>query len=589
MIDYYKIGNQIAALRRAKGLTGEKFAQLLKVSPQAVSKWENGRCLPETSLLPLIAEILGTSIDALLVPQELVIIQAIFSDGITSHDVTKVLNHNVSANKLYLAVNSKFLGADIESGRVKALIVTYQTPEGIYHAYQLENQYLSIDLSHKDYEYEPPMKIIGAYYGNRSDHRDCMVKIQHYDYFNRKEFRIDHESFPSSPQTDETEYLTLIYINQQGIHMISCAEDETLCYTGDRAELYRKDTSVCILPGIEPLAWEQGMDCTWCGAILRALKYMGEDYTYEQLMGISGACYRIAFTKVWDWSATDALVAFDYSTALFRAIGYEQLWADRISKEDRNEERRRIVADIQNGKPVIAINLRIAPEWGVITGYKENGKILLCRTYFDKEILEEHKEKLKEDGGYLESDFWPFLIVHFGERQPRPDGYETFLASLRTLLKSWQAPCERGYYQGKEAYEHWRNGLLDTSLWDGSNTTADIDRRLGVNDALLLNLLDARRCAAAYIRASASLIPFAIQKEVLEISDKYQDMANKLEDFRARAKQENTDSLHYNEINTGRNSGAEFRRKEAALLKDMEKTEDEIVLLTTALLDRLEE
>jgi hypothetical protein len=40
-------------------------------------------------------------------------------------------------------------------------------------------------------------------------------------------------------------------------------------------------------------------------------------------MGMSGACYRIAFTEVWDWSAADALVAFDYASVLSSATGYE--------------------------------------------------------------------------------------------------------------------------------------------------------------------------------------------------------------------------------------------------------------------------
>jgi transcriptional regulator with XRE-family HTH domain len=31
---------------------GEQLAELLGVSPQAVSKWENGKNLPETALLP---------------------------------------------------------------------------------------------------------------------------------------------------------------------------------------------------------------------------------------------------------------------------------------------------------------------------------------------------------------------------------------------------------------------------------------------------------------------------------------------------------------------------------------------------------
>jgi transcriptional regulator with XRE-family HTH domain len=69
MTDTYKIGERIALLRRGKGLTGERLAELLGVSPQAVSKWETGRNLPETALLPKLAEILGATIDAILTPR----------------------------------------------------------------------------------------------------------------------------------------------------------------------------------------------------------------------------------------------------------------------------------------------------------------------------------------------------------------------------------------------------------------------------------------------------------------------------------------------------------------------------------------
>ena len=66
MLDTKTIGERIALLRNTLGLTGEKFAELLAVSPQAVSKWETGKNLPETALLPGIAKLLGVSIDSIL-------------------------------------------------------------------------------------------------------------------------------------------------------------------------------------------------------------------------------------------------------------------------------------------------------------------------------------------------------------------------------------------------------------------------------------------------------------------------------------------------------------------------------------------
>ena len=54
----------IAALRRERGLTQEQLGRMLGVSAQAVSKWEKGGA-PDVELLPLLAEKLGVTIDGL--------------------------------------------------------------------------------------------------------------------------------------------------------------------------------------------------------------------------------------------------------------------------------------------------------------------------------------------------------------------------------------------------------------------------------------------------------------------------------------------------------------------------------------------
>ena len=60
------IGKRIAALRREKNLKQDDLAQMLEVSPQAVSKWENDQTCPDISLLPKLAKILGVSVDEIL-------------------------------------------------------------------------------------------------------------------------------------------------------------------------------------------------------------------------------------------------------------------------------------------------------------------------------------------------------------------------------------------------------------------------------------------------------------------------------------------------------------------------------------------
>ena len=60
------LGKRIAALRKQKDLRQDDIAQLLDVSPQAVSKWENDQTCPDIGLLPKLAKILGVTTDELL-------------------------------------------------------------------------------------------------------------------------------------------------------------------------------------------------------------------------------------------------------------------------------------------------------------------------------------------------------------------------------------------------------------------------------------------------------------------------------------------------------------------------------------------
>ena len=60
------LGNRVAMLRRKKELKQDALAEMLGVSPQAVSKWENDQSCPDISLLPKLSQILGVTVDELL-------------------------------------------------------------------------------------------------------------------------------------------------------------------------------------------------------------------------------------------------------------------------------------------------------------------------------------------------------------------------------------------------------------------------------------------------------------------------------------------------------------------------------------------
>ena len=64
-MDQIKIGKFIQEKRKEKGLTQSDLAENLNITDRAISKWENGICLPDAGTMPLLCEILGVSINDL--------------------------------------------------------------------------------------------------------------------------------------------------------------------------------------------------------------------------------------------------------------------------------------------------------------------------------------------------------------------------------------------------------------------------------------------------------------------------------------------------------------------------------------------
>ncbi len=64
-MDQKRIGAFIAQCRKEKNLTQMQLAELLEITSQAVSKWENGRGMPDVSLLQPLCDVLGISLNEL--------------------------------------------------------------------------------------------------------------------------------------------------------------------------------------------------------------------------------------------------------------------------------------------------------------------------------------------------------------------------------------------------------------------------------------------------------------------------------------------------------------------------------------------
>lgn len=107
------ISENLKKFRLLKDLTQEDIANYLGITPQSVSKWERGESYPDITFLPALANILETSIDAL-----------IGMDTIRSED----MRHNIHAQANEYMCNGDYPTAE---KAYRDALVTYPNNPGM--------------------------------------------------------------------------------------------------------------------------------------------------------------------------------------------------------------------------------------------------------------------------------------------------------------------------------------------------------------------------------------------------------------------------------------------------------------------------
>ncbi len=64
-MDQIKIGKFISEKRKELGITQSELAEKLNITDRAISKWENGVCMPDVGTIPELCEILNITINDL--------------------------------------------------------------------------------------------------------------------------------------------------------------------------------------------------------------------------------------------------------------------------------------------------------------------------------------------------------------------------------------------------------------------------------------------------------------------------------------------------------------------------------------------
>ena len=274
---------------------------------------------------------------------------------------------------------------------------------------------------------------------------------------------------------------------QQGIWTMFSTLDNVIA--PDMPTVRTKDDKTWIA-GIDELAgWGQGEENTFIGSLRATLAALGERVSYDRLMGVSGAAFRLQIARPrWCPSAPDATVGFDVCQPAMHAFGYEaavhHTMADDATPEQYRTSLAAVLESVENGHPAVAIGLGSDMDWGVIAGYDDSA--FVCRTYDNP------------DGDYVRAANWPCIVVIPTSTGHDVNWEESFLESLRLAVRLARTPRFEQYAGGFAAYEAWISDLTNEASF-ASTDEDNLRYLMHCNAWTYYSLWDARAAAARYL------------------------------------------------------------------------------------------
>jgi len=224
---------------------------------------------------------------------------------------------------------------------------------------------------------------------------------------------------------------------------------------------------------VSPVAWYRDptkdappLVHSYVAALATSLQARGEPVDLTELMGASGWAFRIIAHEDLCPSATSV---FDWGTILpetVRQAGYEVTHLLAFGKEQRQELRPQALDAIRTaldgGTLPVAWDIQEPPEWGVITGYDDDARLL--QTQY------EGRPATLPYGGLGEREIALLSVIIPGRSQPRsPEAIIREALGIAVRHARQQEWMERPAYQdGLAAYGQWARALTkeaDATNW----------------------------------------------------------------------------------------------------------------------------
>jgi hypothetical protein len=194
--------------------------------------------------------------------------------------------------------------------------------------------------------------------------------------------------------------------------------------------------------------------------------------SYSFFVGVSGAGSYFSWKDGWhpDNSALVYMAAdpFAAERQVFKAAGYaNEILEKTPGQEDESLFRQRIIESIDKGMPVIAYGVVGPPEPCLITGYDEDGAVLIGWNFFQKDPDFATGLEFEPNGSFRKGDWFkdtPSLLV-IGEKHERPSLKDVYREALEWDGQVARLPMAKPEPTAPEDYRSRHNGLAAYTAW----------------------------------------------------------------------------------------------------------------------------
>jgi hypothetical protein len=219
--------------------------------------------------------------------------------------------------------------------------------------------------------------------------------------------------------------------------------------------------------------------------------------SYAFFIGITGVASTLNWKPGWEMDNVEIMYMSDDPAApfvrAFEAAGYEY----RIHGPcgDARNHREAIRESIDRGRPVIAFGPIGPQEAGLVTGYDEDGDVLVGWSFFQGMPEFTPGVEFEPTGEFRARDWlaYPpgFSFITIGEKKARPPIRATLRGALEWMLRVARTPVTfGGRANGLAAYEAWAAQLLRDE--DFTRDEAVLRQRHEVHNNLVGFLAEAR-------------------------------------------------------------------------------------------------